>query len=263
MDYRFDLKELWFLLEQFTPATIVGIKNPYVGWLAEETELIQREALKSLVDRDLVRMIANDEIALEESVASLVDVCAHADHSLITNWWHCHNDRQSYAYFADGLIVEIIEIEPGIYNLSSLENTNALSQSLMDAIYSSASSSGESFQLLLELLESTRSLCQEGKSAEAQKILEEGSKLKSKEINRLLKALAATVANSSFVLLANRNSPDAQYVSGFAVLEGQDDLWVMQVDEQNGKRMVTFNPANANMVLEHFLEIMPAGYRDR
>jgi hypothetical protein len=117
--------------------------------------------------------------------------------------------------------------------------------------------------LLLELLESTRSLCQEGKSAEAQKILEEGSKLKSKEINRLLKALAATVANSSFVLLANRNSPDAQYVSGFAVLEGQDDLWVMQVDEQNGKRMVTFNPANANMVLEHFLEIMPAGYRDR
>ena len=264
-EIRLSLNEMWFLLEQYSPTTIAGIENPYMGWLAEEVEPVQREALRSLVDRDQVRMIADDEIALEESVAALVGVCAHADHSLIVKWRHGENELQTYAHFGNDLIVEVAEVEPGVYNLTACENATASSQSLAGALrsHSSTSSEGDSFQLSEGLLDSARLLCQEGKTDEAKSILKVGTKLKGEEISRLVKVLSAPVASSSFILIANRNNPDAQYVSGFAVLEGQDEMWLMQVHEQNGKPIVTFNPANANMVLEHFLEIMPVGYRER
>ena len=102
--------ELWFLFEQLAPAALVGFKNPYLGWLADEVELDQKTTLSSLLIRDLVRMIADDEIALEESVAELVGVCAHADHSLIVKWRHGEKELQSHAHFGNALIVEVTEV---------------------------------------------------------------------------------------------------------------------------------------------------------
>ena len=77
---------MWFLLEQYSPTTIAG-REPLHGLVSRKSNQF-KEALGSLVDRDQVRMIADDGIALEESFAALVGVCAHADHSLIVKWRH-------------------------------------------------------------------------------------------------------------------------------------------------------------------------------
>jgi len=48
--YIFTSEELWFLYNQFAPISIVGLKDPTIGLLANEIqELIssQREGLKS------------------------------------------------------------------------------------------------------------------------------------------------------------------------------------------------------------------------
>lgn len=48
--------EFWFLLQQFGPAVVLGVQNPHLGWLIEEIEKADRTALRSLVDREIVRI---------------------------------------------------------------------------------------------------------------------------------------------------------------------------------------------------------------
>ena len=257
--------EFWFLLNQFSPAILLGIENPYFGWLAEEIEPARREALRSLVDRDLVRMVSPEEIALEESLAAMVAVCAQAESSLIIQSQESNGvDARRYIHFGGGLIVQQRQVEDGNYQLTAIQNVQVLSEHLNDDLRtdSKSASKGKPFQIPEGTLFGSNKFIQEGKEEAALNLLK-STGLANDVIERLCPALSAPVANTSFALLANRNNPDAQYVSGFAVLEGQDEMWLMQVHEQNGKPIVTFNPANANMVLEHFLEIMPAGYGAR
>jgi hypothetical protein len=73
-----------------------------------------------------------------------------------------------------------------------------------------------------------------------------------------MEALAHPIANASFALIANRNSPDVQHVRGFAVFEGHQQMWIMVPQKNNSKQQdIEFLPADPHQVERRFLEILP------
>jgi hypothetical protein len=74
---------------------------------------------------------------------------------------------------------------------------------------------------------------------------------------RLAKTLSEPVSNSALVMLMNRRKPEMQFVRGFALLEGQDELWMMQPSGEHGKEIVEFAPSNMSAIKERFFEMLP------
>jgi hypothetical protein len=73
----------------------------------------------------------------------------------------------------------------------------------------------------------------------------------------LIQTLIKPVATSSFVLVVNRNNIESQYVRGFSVLEGSDEMWIMEPFEEEGIAMVSFVAANAKKIRERFFKTLP------
>jgi hypothetical protein len=121
---------------------------------------------------------------------------------------------------------------------------------------SKAESSSPPFSLVEELIFDIRNLCAMGDLNDARDRLQ-AAHLFSDAIDPLINTLIKPVATSSFVLIVNRNNVESQYVRGFSVLEGGDEMWIMEPFEKEGAAMVTFLAANAKKVRERFFETLP------
>ena len=256
---EFSSEELWFLLQQFSPAIILGMLNPHLGWLIEEIEEADREALKSLVARNLVRIISKDQIELDDSLASMVRTCAHPHHTFISR---SHNSagviEQKFIYFGSDLIVEHMEINQGQHRLIAINDRDTLLAQLSIALRSASTSSsrGKKFQLPEQVLFEASDLCSKGNSEIASENIKK-SGLSDKETALKTKTLKKPIANSAFVTLCDQGTPQLQNVKGFALLEGDNGFWIMSPYDKDGIKMVEFTPANSTVAKQRLLEILP------
>jgi hypothetical protein len=251
--------EFWFLLQQFGTGIVLGLKNPYLGWLIEEIEDANRTALRSLVDRDIVRVISKNQIEIDDMLASIIKTCLHPQQTVISQFQDSKGvDKQHYIYFGNNLIVEHIEFKRGQHFLTAIKDRYALLAHLSEVLRlsSEVASRGKKFRLPEQVLFESRSLCSQG---QARKALNYLKKEKLSEVNAALLARALTnpVANSAFAAIRNQDQPQIQNVKGFALLEGENDFWIMIPYERGEEKMVEFIPANSKMAKQHFLEILP------
>jgi hypothetical protein len=100
-------------------------------------------------------------------------------------------------------------------------------------------------------------------SAYSQGNREEGRRLMSSTdmepvcANALADTLSNPVSNASFTVIRNQNDPGTQLVSGFGILEGIDQLWMMKPTASAGNQVVEFIPTNARSVRKQFIELLP------
>lgn len=255
----FTADELWFLLQQFGTGVVLGIKNPHLGWLVQEIQEANRVALRSLVDRNIVRIASKHQIELDDVLATMVRTCAHPGHTLISQFQDSTGkDKQRYIHFADDLIVEHIEFKRGQHRLTAIQNHVALLEHLNEVLRlsSSASSRGGKFHLPEKALFEARSLCSKGHVRQALSNLKK-ARLPEEKAVLLTKVLSKPVANSAFVSLRNQGKSQTQNVKGFALLESKTGLWIMMPYDKDGDKMVEFIPANSKLVKQRFLEILP------
>lgn len=252
--------ELWFLMSQFSPAYVIGMENPHTGWLIEEIEEADRNAIQALIQKGIVKIIDAGIIDIDDTIASLIRGCTHPEHSLIVN---VSNEKGNagltrYIHFANGLIIEHVEIEAGRHQLSLLKNRNAILTQFKENLRLDSKTKGtiDSFLILEELLYKVTNLCSQGDGEKGKALLQK-SDLEPVHATALADALENPVANASFVIICNQNDPSTQHVGGFGILESEKQLWMMHPIERAGQPFVEFTPADAKSVRKHFIEILP------
>ncbi len=255
----FSADEIWFLLQQFGTSIVFGMQNPHLGWLIDEIENADRNALKLLVDRGYVRIASKNQIELDDALAAMIRTCAHPQHTLVAQFQDSTGiDNQRYIYFGDELIVERTQTKQNQHRLTVIKDREVLLKHLREVLRLSSitTSHGKKFTLPEQTLFETRALCTQGQASKAINNLKELDL--SEEISSLLtKALTNPVANSAFMALSNQSKSQSQTVKGFALLEGKNDLWIMMPYDSDGIKMVEFIPANSKLVKQRFLEILP------
>jgi len=261
LSLEFSTQEFWFLLNLFGPGVVLGMEEPYLGWLMEEREAAHREALRSLVDRGLVRMVSNDEIDLDDVLAQMVQACVRPQHSLILHAHRAspvHTDDRRYVHWGEMLLVEHHPIDEDRHRLTALPDRDALLSNLEDVLRlnTPVRSVGEGFVVKESALFQARQHCRHGKSEKALAILQDAG-LQEDTAARLVKALISPVANSAAVVVVNRMERDTRHVRGMAVLEGEEDLWIMTPYEHKDTAYVWFTPAEAQGLREKLLAILP------
>ncbi len=233
--------------------------NPHLGWLIDEIEADQHLALRSLVDRDIVRIVSKNQIELDDVLAAMIKTCAHPQHTLISQFQDSTGkDKQRYIYFDNELIVEHIEFKPGLHRLTAIKDRDVLLAHLSEVLRlsSTVSSRGGKFCLPEKILFEARFLCTQGHAREALNDLKK-AQLSDEKAALLSKALTNPVANSAFVAVHNQGKLELQNVKGFALLEGNNEFWILLPYDKAGDRMVEFIPTNSKLVKQRFLDILP------
>lgn len=241
---HFNDHEFYFLLSQFAPVAAVGWENPYTGWLAEEIEAVQTEAFESLIGRDIVRMVAENEIAIEESIVELFSACAQPDYSLLVSAAQTGGQPlQFLAHAKEGRFVRHY-IEEGIHSLLILGQADLLAQHLLAFLYvenKPAKKPAGPFQLSEDTFLSSEELTREGQAAEAEKKLK--SELKGSGQKAIITALTNPLYRSAVILISEAAAEDAK--AGVAVYQSQAQTWLLRPFERGGKKFIDFVPANA------------------
>jgi hypothetical protein len=236
----------------------MGLEDPYLGMMADEVAITQRSALESLLSRGFIRGVSEDKIDFHDQIVTAANVIHHPKHSLIINSKERSNDDfECYIHFGNEWIVQHLPSQDQ-HQLTLVQNADRLSKDLHPAIRSGseAESRGPSFDLGEDSLFEIRRLCAEKKLNEAKDRLD-AECVPSDIVSPLINTLRKPIATSSFVLIVNRNNVESQYVRGFSVIEGIDEMWIMEPYEENGNSMVTFQPASAIRVRERFYELIP------
>jgi len=251
--------ELWFLLRQFGPAIALGMKNPHLGWLIEEIQEADRNALRSLVDREIIHIASKNQIELDNALATMLRTCAHPQHTLISQFQDATGaNKQRYIHFGNNLIVEHVEFKRGQHRLTAIKDREALLEHLDEVLRpsSTASSHGGKFHMPEQTLFEARALCSQGHARKALNDLKKEN-LSEEKAASLTKTLTDPVANSAFAMLCNQGQPQIQNVKGFALLEGKNDFWILMPYDKDSHKMVEFIPASSKLVKQRFLEILP------
>lgn len=260
VEYTVELNtpELLLILGTFGPCLVMGVEDPYLGMMAEEVAISQRSALDSLLMRGFIHSISEDKFDLQDQIFTVANVIHHPNHSLIIHSKEISNgDFHCYIHFGNECIVHHT---PSLdqHQLILVQNVDRLSNDLNQAFRSGskAESSGPSFNLVEDKLFEIRRLCAEGELNEAKGRLN-AERVPSEVVSPLINTLSEPVATSSFVSVVNRNNVESQYVRGFSVIEGADEMWIMVPYEEQGNSMVTFQAANVLKVRERFFELIP------
>jgi len=254
-----DEDELWFLLSEYGSGIIVGMYDIYHGRRSEEIRAANETAFQSLVQRGILQLASENEVFIAGWIISLLGACHHPDHSLIVQYKVVgESPRRAFIHYGNNLVAELYETQTNKYHLRIVPDQEALLD-LFDGVLCSDTNSlcGErEFRLTASTLFRARDLCFKGNLQGSEKaLIAEG--FEEEQAQRLTRSLYKPVRNASVIVIANRNTVNTQYVQGFSILEGSDNLWIMEPYKENGEEVIAFIPANMEKVRARFREILP------
>lgn len=257
--YLFSTSELWLLLSQFAPVYVLGIENPYLGWLSEEIEVANRQAADSLLERGLARPATDETVDIGDDLLAMVETCARPVHSAILQVSTSDGQSsQTYFHFADHLIVEHQQTNLGSHTLQSFSTGKGLLEHIIGALRlnDAICESGRTFELSETALYEAVELA--GKNnflAATEKLRQAG--LSEANTEALLAAVTTPTANASLAVIANQGDPDTQHVRGFGILQSAAHLWLMRPYDKLGQPQVEFLSVDAAEIRRRLEETLP------
>jgi len=114
--------EFWFLLTQFSPCSILGFPNPTQGLLTKDIDKIYNDCLQQLSQRDLIRILSENELAIETSAASLFEELVHPKQTLLVTIKNKDECEVHYFDFCHHSIIHRYEESSGNYKLIVCNN---------------------------------------------------------------------------------------------------------------------------------------------
>jgi len=251
-------EQFWLLASAFGPTFMIGFKNPYLGWLAEEIKEAQQKTIQSLIDAEWAQWDKEDDsLEVDEDLYNLVKACIKPRHSLMVNPTD-KNTQGKFFYFDDRQIVFRIVMNHQNH-LQVLDGTKAIKDLLADDLCQTCKIQSHLSPITIseETLKSLTSLTADDLEAAKQTLDKDKKDISAKDQQRLLTALTKTVANSSFVTVFNQDNLKTQHTAGFGILEGEQDLFLLESKESMGKSMVEIHGVDARKIMERFEQILP------
>ena len=252
-------KEMWFLMNQFPSINVIGIENPYIGWDFKEILEGNRTVVRSLEINEFAHVLSDNSLEVDDVLMEMVHTCAVPDHTLLVQTQSDQGkELQRYIHFREHWIVENLHESLDVHQITSFKDCECLSDHLKYDLRSSSQSSsrGKPFFLAEDILFTASQCYANGKDDEGFATLKAG-KLDEDLLDRLAATMADPVANTSFTFILNMQDADTQYVGGFGLLEGKSEFWILIPGERSGLPVVEFIPANAGLVHQRFMDMLP------
>lgn len=221
-------EELSLVLRLIKASTLPGLRAPESVPLTDEQfaqGLVYAE--RSLRARELARITPDGNFVVHTALLSAVGVCAYADQALIVQHMQPNGTVvELYGSRKDDAVVAYTMAEPGLYQLSVLENSTSLANQVLHACdcMNLTPANISPITVADDVLKQVRELAERGLVAEASALLKGDNDQTS--VEAIVNALAASHSVSIWIVL-ERQADDTVATSELTVLRTADSAWLM------------------------------------
>lgn len=244
MTYTFSGSELYLFVALQGGTTLLGVRDPFYGWLTEEIAEELQHIRSSLGERGYL-LLENGGTTITPEFASLMAALATPQVALMVNRSRSDGSFEERAYHIDSHTVARLIPVADVYHLDSLDQ-NALAGDIWQwwGTHDQQAAPGTPFKLLQTTLFAARDAAQTHQDAAA---LLRAANASNETAEALAEALASPHTNGSFAVL--RRVPSGWATSGCAVLAGPAGLWHLRTFEQNDEAWIEVAPISATELL--------------
>ncbi len=228
--------ELFTLAALLGGQTLIGIPDPFPGWLTEEIQDLMTQTQEQLAERDILRRV-NNEWRMDAFAALLVGTLIEPQAVLLVNLSLPGEKLQRKALYARlPFFTELSETQEGGYRLRLLEESGQAFSSVLDfwQVDAQAAPGGAvAFSVPQRTLDQARQSPEQSESL-----------LKSygPAAETFLHSLRTAQRNGSLVAMRKRN---AWQVGGMGFLQAENGLWRLRSFQQGGEDWVEAIPCKA------------------
>ncbi|MDY7077909.1 MAG: hypothetical protein SXV54_13420 [Chloroflexota bacterium] len=251
-------QEMVFLAGSLGADTLLGVDDPFMGWLADEIEEAWKQAQVALAERRFIEIQPDEGIVMDVAVAAMVGTCAFPDASFVVTFASASRETMTHhLHVTRQLVVEQIAVaEPAAtYQLMALEDGEAAYHRILEVLsldgQQAVPSSGG--KLPEAALSQAREVAAEAGLEEAQKVLQDAG-LTDTTVAALAETLVDPIANGALVALARQET--TWEVAGLGLLEGQNGLWRLRAFTRGGENWVEVIPCDVTEAREAIRRVM-------
>lgn len=237
--------EATFLASLLGGEMLLGMVDPFPGWLTEEIHESWQQAQKALAERHYIAIEADGRIVVDTTVAALISTWASPVASFILTWTlDCLPSQTRYFHCAPFLAIEQHTLSESAYQLTALESTLTIFQRVIQTwrLTNQTVAPGTKTTLSYDVLTRAHATAQEAGVAAAEALLTEVG-VEAVTARALSETLAQPLVNGALVALARR--ADAWDVCGLGILEGANGLWCLRSFKRHLENWVEVIPSDA------------------
>lgn len=248
--------EATFLASLLGANTLLGLEDPFPGWLTEEIEEAWNRARATLAERRFVETQPDGGVIMDTAVAALVGTWAFPEASFILTFTSADGlTERRYFHLTHTLGVEQSLTAEETVRLTALEGAPAIYRRIIETFHlrDQPAAPGGRVMLPEALLTEARAQAASGGTEAAQRVLQQGHLLET-AAGALARTLAEPVANGALVALARRVT--TWEVGGLGLLEGHDGLWWLRSFTQDEEDWIEMIPCTAAEAREEIRRAM-------
>lgn len=255
--------ELFTLASLLGGEMLVGVPDPFPGWLREEIEEAMQGAQKALAERGHLTLRPDGQVVMDVVTAALVGtLVAPQAVVLLTETLPDGTPNRSAFYYRSPLTV-FLKIEGDTWSLRPIEGPDALYEQIVDIWQIGAQKAvrAETFSLPESAMQLAREARSSGEAAVQRALQQAGAE--AKNARALARTLSAPRRNGA--LVAMRPRENAWEIGGLGMLEGENGMWLLRSFTRQQTDWVELKPCSGEelageiqKLLRRFLPMLEA-----
>lgn len=252
---RCSFTEATFLASLLGANVLLGIQDPFHGWLAEDIEAVWNQARVTLAERHFIEVGQDDQVVMDTAVAALLGTWALPETSIVLTLTAGEGPAQvRYFHLTRYLAVEQSVIEESWCELTALVDVRAVYQRIIQLwdLRDQIAAKGSSVTVPEALLIQARAKAKSDVKA-AKRVLREAD-IEATSASSIAQTLARPIANGALVALARWKT--AWETDGLGLLEGRNGLWRLRSFTCDGENWVEATPCDAAQAGEEIRHVV-------
>jgi len=243
--------------------SLIGVQDPFLGFLADEVEERLEQAKKSLSDQGYLRERPGEELVLDSGIAAMVKAITSAQRMLVASLSLDRHTSHYLVHFAPDIVVEQAVLPSGVIALAAMRDAQVLKERLEDFFSLSDATETAASTAPLTLSETD--------FAEVQRLAQENGKalhalLSQRNVPpQAIPALTAALAEGQHMIsltVLYRDEQELRYGENLTWLVGSQGVWHIQPLEQDQAAAVRLTPTTMAKVHQRITQVVATLYRE-
>ncbi len=236
------VKELTFLAALLDGQTLLGVADPFDGWLAHQVEEEWAKLCPKMEANQLISRDENGKVVVDGNIAEIIRTCCFPDGCVLLSRWVENGNSTSGCYYLtrDIQVEKMDESTPEVCTLTVIDDPSAI-QSLMKEYFSIDhfnSNESPGIEVPASFIESVRATKGEAHGEMLRQVQERYPAIK--EPGQLIHAIVSPLSYTILIYSDFRKEPVGSY--GFSVLEGQNCLWKFRSFNKHDEEWMEIKP---------------------
>ncbi len=239
--------ELYTLASLLGGEMLIGVPDPFPGWLTEEIQAAMEEARQSLTAREVLALRDDGQMVMDVAAAALVGTLVSPQAAFIITAAAPEQPlRQVNLYYRAPLTVAM-EGQDGDWMLGFLPDTTAIARRVQELWHLGPQKvvRVSSFTLPEKEMERARQACALGEKEVLDRLREAG--VPPTSARAMARTLTAPRQNGAMVALCFRQG--VWDTGGLGILEGENGLWLLRSFSRQGANWIECIPRSGQQLM--------------